>query len=149
MADTTHRILALDLGTRRIGLALSDELGITAQPLPTLERRTLRSDLATLKRLAKRKAVSEVVVGLPLRLSGEAGTQAAKAEEFAELLRTELELPVAVFDERLTSAEANRMLDEAGLDRLQRKGKVDQMAAVMILQGYMQARSAQRGAPSK
>ena len=132
-----RRVLALDVGTRRIGLAVTDELGITAQPLATLVRQNKRKDFAALKELAKRLQVTDIVIGMPLRMSGEAGTQAEKITAFAEELRNHVPHSIHFYDERLTSAEANRMLDAAGMTRLERKGVVDQMAAVMILQGWM------------
>ena len=134
--------MALDLGSRRIGLAVSDPLGITAQPLPTLNRKNKKADFAALLRVIKKKEVGEIVVGLPLTMRGETGTQAEKASEFAEELRAESGLPVHLMDERLTSAAAHRLLDESGLTREKRKGKVDAMAAVMILQSFLEARSA-------
>lgn len=140
---TVGRVLALDLGSRRIGLAVSDSLGITAQPLDTLTRSSKRADIAELRKLVRRHQVTEVVLGNPLNMSGEQGGQAGKVAAFAEELRQHLGLPVHLFDERLTSAEAHRFLDESGhsKDRLQRKGKVDRIAAVLILQGFMESRS--------
>lgn len=136
------RILALDVGSRRIGLAVSDALGITAQPLETLNRHNRRADFAELKKVLKQHDVSEIVVGNPLNMSGEPGAQAAKIGEFADELRARFGLPVHLFDERLTSAEAHRFLDESGhsKDRFERKGKVDRIAAVLILQGFMESR---------
>ncbi len=131
------RVLALDVGTKRIGLAVTDELGITAQPLETLVRQNKRKDFAALKALAEKLQVTDIVIGLPLRMSGEAGTQAEKISAFAKELSKHVTHPIHFYDERLTSAEANRMLDEAGKTRLERKGVVDKMAAVMILQGWM------------
>jgi len=132
------RILGLDVGARRIGIAVSDPLGITAQGLETLERRNKRHDLAHLERLIREYEVREVVVGLPLRMSGSAGTQAEKMHDFAEELRRRFQLPVHLWDERLTSAEANRLLRETDLS-IEKRGKaVDRMAAVLILQGWME-----------
>ena len=137
-AEEKRRVLALDVGTRRIGLAVTDELGITAQPLETLVRENKRKDLAVLKELAEKLHITDIVIGMPLRMSGERGTQAEKIEAFADELRKHCAQPIHFYDERLTSAEANRMLNEAGMTRMDRKGVVDQMAAVMILQGWMQ-----------
>src|SRR6516225_7558658 len=111
----TTRILAIDYGTRRIGLAVTDELGLTAQGLPTLHRTNKRNDLDHLRRTIRRYDVGEIVVGLPLRMSGQAGAQSKRVEEFAELLRMRFKLPVHLFDERLTSVEANRVLDETAM----------------------------------
>src|SRR5271166_357292 len=97
------RIMAIDYGARRIGLAVTDELGMTAQGLPTLHRTNKRNDFDQLRRTIKQHAIGEIVVGLPLRMSGETGTQSEKVEEFAEELRKRFKLPVHLFDERLTS----------------------------------------------
>jgi putative Holliday junction resolvase len=138
------RILALDFGSRRIGLAVTDELGITAQGLPTLHRTNKRNDFDHLRRAIKRYAVAEIVLGLPLRMSGKGGTQAEKVEAFAEDLRARFKLPVHLFDERLTSVEANRVLDEAEVGERKRKDVVDQLAAVLILQAFMESRASCR-----
>ncbi|HKD44643.1 MAG TPA: Holliday junction resolvase RuvX [Candidatus Angelobacter sp.] len=135
------RILAIDYGSRRMGLAVSDPLGITAQGLATLERKNKRSDFARLERTLRQYEVREIVVGYPLRMSGEAGTQSEKVAEFAKALRQEFELPVHLWDERLTSAEANRVLREADISVRKRAAAVDRMAAVLILQSFLEARS--------
>ena len=135
------RILAIDYGSRRMGLAVSDPLGITAQGLDTLERKNKRSDFARLERTLRQYEVREIVVGYPLRMSGEAGTQSEKVAEFAKALRQEFELPVHLWDERLTSAEANRVLREADISVRKRAAAVDRMAAVLILQSFLEARS--------
>ncbi len=143
-ATPPTRILAVDYGSRRIGLAVTDELGITAQGLPTLHRTNGRNDFQHLRRLLKQYAVAEIVIGLPLRMSGEAGTQSEKVQEFAEDLRGRFKLPVHLMDERLTSVEANRVLDEAEVGGRQRKGVVDQLAAVLILQAFLELRKSRR-----
>jgi putative holliday junction resolvase len=135
------RILGLDVGSRRIGVAVSDPLGITAQGLETLERKNKRQDLAHLGEVIREYQVQEIVVGLPLRMSGVEGTQAEKIRAFAEGLRKQFGLPVHLWDERLTSAEANRLLRETELSIKKRGRAVDKMAAVLILQGWMEARS--------
>lgn len=137
------RILALDVGSRRIGLAVSDVLGITAQPLETLNRTNKRADFAELRKIAQSHDVTEIVVGNPLNMSGEPGQQAEKIAIFVDELRSRLGLPVHLWDERLTSAEAHRILDDSGhsKDRMHRKGKVDRIAAVLILQSFMESRS--------
>lgn len=141
-AEAPRRILGLDVGSRRIGLALSDPLGITAQGLPTLHRKNKRADLEHLERIVREHAVAEIVVGNPLRMSGEAGRQAEKMALFADDLRHRLGLPVHLWDERLTSAEANRVLRQTDMS-IQRRGQVvDQMAAVLILQSFLDARKA-------
>jgi putative Holliday junction resolvase len=134
------RILGLDVGSRRIGIAVSDPLGITAQGLDTLQRRNKRTDLAALERVIREYGVREIVVGLPLRMSGAEGTQSEKMQGFAEDLRKRFRLPVHLWDERLTSAEANRLLRETDLSIEKRAKAVDRMAAVLILQGWMERR---------
>jgi putative holliday junction resolvase len=135
------RILAIDYGLRRMGLAVSDPLGITAQGLETLQRRNKRSDFARLERVIREYQVAEIVLGNPLRMSGEEGTQSRKVAEFAEELRRRFELPVHLWDERLTSSEANRLLREAEVSLERRAQAVDRMAATLILQSFLQARS--------
>jgi putative Holliday junction resolvase len=136
------RILGLDVGSRRIGVAVSDPLGITAQGLDTLQRRNKRQDFDYLQRVIQEYDVREIVVGLPLRMSGAEGTQSDKMQGFAEELRKRFRLPVHLWDERLTSAEANRLLRDTDLS-IEKRGKaVDRMAAVLILQGWMEQRAA-------
>ena len=135
------RVLGLDVGSRRIGLAVSDPLGITAQGLETIQRKNKRLDLAELEKVILAYEVGEMVVGYPLRMSGAEGIQAEKMQVFAEELRRRFKLPVHLWDERLTSAQANRLLRETEMS-IQRRGQVvDQMAAVLILQNWMDARS--------
>jgi putative Holliday junction resolvase len=136
------RILSMDVGDRRIGLAVSDEMGWTAQGLETYERRTLRQDLAYLVELIRSRAVTDVVVGLPRHLDGHIGPQAQKVLTFVESLKTQITVPVLMWDERLTSREAERTLIEAHVSRSKRKTVVDQMAAILILQGYLDSRQA-------
>jgi putative Holliday junction resolvase len=136
-----HRVLGLDVGSRRIGLAVSDPLGITAQGLETLQRKNKRHDFAHLERVIHDYQVKEIVVGLPLRMSGAEGTQSEKMRTFAEDLQKRFRLPVHLWDERLTSAEANRLLRDTELS-IEKRGKaVDRMAAVLILQAWMESRS--------
>jgi putative Holliday junction resolvase len=135
------RVLGLDVGSRRIGVAVSDPLGITAQGLETLQRRNKRQDMAALERVIVDYAVREIVVGLPLRMSGAGGMQSEKMQEFAEQLRKRFRMPVHLWDERLTSAEANRLLRETELSIEKRAKAVDRMAAVLILQGWMEGRA--------
>jgi putative Holliday junction resolvase len=135
------RVLGLDVGSKRIGIAISDPLGITAQGLKTLQRQNKRIDFEKLVQLAREHEVSEVVVGFPLRMSGAEGIQAEKMHRFADELRERLQLPVHLWDERLTSAEANRLLRETEMSIKRRGQVVDQMAAVLILQSWMEHRS--------
>jgi putative Holliday junction resolvase len=132
------RVLGLDVGSRRIGVAVSDPLGITAQGLETVQRRNKRADLAALGLVIRDYGVRQIVVGLPLRMSGAEGTQSDKMQLFAEELRKCFRLPVHLWDERLTSAEANRLLRETELSIEKRAKAVDRMAAVLILQGWME-----------
>jgi putative holliday junction resolvase len=133
-----HRVLGLDVGARRIGLAVTDPLGITAQGLETLERRNKKRDFACLNRVLREYDVKEIVVGLPLRMSGQEGTQSEKIRIFAKELEKKFGLPVHLWDERLTSAEANRFLRDSELSIEKRAKAVDRMAAVLILQGWME-----------
>ena len=121
-------------------MAVSDPLGITAQGLETLHRQNKRRDFAELERVIRQYEVREIVVGLPLRMSGAEGTQSEKMQLFAEGLRKRFRLPVHLWDERLTSAEANRLLRETELSIEKRAKAVDRMAAVLILQGWMTSR---------
>jgi putative Holliday junction resolvase len=132
------RYLGLDIGTRRIGVAVSDELGLTAQPVMTLERRSSRrDDLRSLARLCRRFGAAAIVVGNPLHLSGEAGTHAAKTRSFAAELGELTGLPIHLWDERLTTREAHQVLYEAGHARQKHRKVVDQVAATMILQSFL------------
>lgn len=140
-SPATHRVLGLDVGARRIGVAISDPLGITAQGLETLQRKNKKHDFQFLERIIREYEVREIVVGLPLRMSGAEGAQAEKMQAFAEALRKRFALPVHLWDERLTSAEANRLLRETDLS-IEKRGKaVDRMAAILILQGWMENRA--------
>jgi putative Holliday junction resolvase len=136
--------LGLDVGSKTIGLAVSDPLGITAQGLETIRRKNKRRDLEELCKIVRHYSVSEIVVGYPLRLSGAEGIQSEKMQRFAEDLRRQFALPVHLWDERLTSSQANRLLREMELSIKKRAGAVDRMAAVLILQSWMEARSATR-----
>jgi len=135
------RVLALDVGSKRIGVAISDELGITAQGLETIQRQNRRRDLDSLRQLLTKYQVKEIVIGLPLRLSGAEGIQAEKMRAFAELLRSQFGVTVHLWDERWTSTEANRLLREAELSIQKRAQAVDRMAAVLILQSWLDAHS--------
>ena len=136
------RVLAIDWGTKNVGLAASDPLGITAQPLPTLRRKNRRADFERIGELVEALGVDRVLVGHPLHLKGYAGARAHEAERFAERLREQLDVPVEMFDERLTSAEAERVMLDAGLSRSKRREKSDQIAAQLILQAYLDQQAA-------
>jgi putative holliday junction resolvase len=135
------RILGLDVGSKTIGLAVSDPLGITAQGLETMRRQNKRRDLGQLEALIRQYEVAEIVVGYPLRMSGLEGTQSEKMRVFAEGLRQRFHLPVHLWDERLSSAEANRVLRDSEMS-IQRRGEVvDRLAAVLILQSWLDTRA--------
>lgn len=137
-SEARPRYLALDIGARRIGVAVSDELGLTAQPVLTLERRaSRREDLRSLARLCRRFGVTGIVVGNPLHLSGEMSPRALKCQAFANELGELTGLPIHLWDERLTSHEAHRILYEAGRARQTHRRVVDQVAATLILQGFL------------
>jgi putative Holliday junction resolvase len=136
----TGRVMALDVGKVRVGVALSDPLGYTAQPLLTLWRKSRGEDMRSLLRLIRKHEVTEILVGNPLHMSGEVSPWAAKVQEFADELRKRSGLPVQMWDERLSSVAAHEILDEAGHDRRDRKHVIDQVAAVLILRGWMEAK---------
>jgi len=131
--------MGLDVGDRRIGVAVSDALGLTAQPVLTLVRTNRRQDLKSLQRLIRRYSCSAIVVGNPLYMSGDQSPQAEKAQAFAKMLHNETGLPVHLWDERLTTTEAHRHLHAAGRPGTEHKAVVDQVAAVLILESYLQA----------
>jgi putative Holliday junction resolvase len=147
-SGTAGRVLAIDLGARRMGLAVSDPLRITAQGLPTVERRNRREDMNYLKSLARRHAVAVIVVGNPINMNGSVGPQSEAAREFAAKLARHLELDVRLWDERLTSVEANRVLRESGLGPAGRAKSVDQVAAVLLLESFLEAQRAPEPAAS-
>jgi len=141
-AHKPARYLGLDLGSRRIGAAVTDELGLTAQPVLTLERRgsgpaNRREDLRSLARLCRRFSVAAIVVGNPLHLSGESSPRALKTQAFAAELGELTGLPIHLWDERLTTQEAHEILYQAGHDRQEHRKVVDQVAATLILQSFM------------
>ncbi len=131
------RILALDFGRKRIGLAISDELGITAQGLETLERRGRREDIESLRHLAAERGVSLFLIGDPLHMSGDPSRQGDYTREFAAELERKTGLAVEFRDERWTSREAERTIRGAGLMNRARKATIDKLSAVILLQGYL------------
>jgi len=137
-------VLALDVGKKRIGLAVSDELGITAQGLDTLERVRIREDLDRLKATAERLDARLLLVGRPMHMSGSESRQGEYTREFAERLAKHVSLPVVFWDERLTSAEAERLMREGGATLEQRKKAVDRMAAVLLLDSYLENQRLQK-----
>jgi putative holliday junction resolvase len=145
---TAPRYLALDLGTKRIGIAVSDELGLTAQPVLTLEtRRNSRENLRSIARLARRFSVAGIVIGNPLHLSGTESPRAAKTQALAAELGALTGLPIHLWDERLTTREAHRILYQAGHAREQHKPLVDQVAATLILQSFLDEKRHEKPAP--
>lgn len=139
------RLLGLDYGERRIGVAVSDELGLTAQPVLTLVRANVKQDLKSLGRLLRKYGCTAIVVGNPIYMSGDISPLAAKAQAFAERLRETYSIPVHLWDERLTSAEAHRHLHASGRPPSGHREVVDQVAAVLILQGFLDAHRAGNG----
>ena len=132
------RVLALDVGQRRIGVALSDPLGLTAQPLPTIDQQA-GDAIETVAALARAHGVARVVVGLPLTLRGERGPQAQQVEHWTDRLRARLDCPVTYWDERFSTHESHRALRAAPRQKRQRRDLVDQTAALVILQGYLES----------
>jgi putative Holliday junction resolvase len=135
------RVMALDVGDKTIGVALSDELLITAQPRPTLRRKNLKSDLEALSRVASENDVREIVVGEPLHMDGKPSPQSLKVVRFTEELRKVVDLPIVFWDERLTSFEAEQHLEQMGMNWRRRREHVDKIAAMIILQNYLDSRA--------
>jgi putative Holliday junction resolvase len=135
------RILALDPGSRRIGLAVSDPTGTLAQPLDAVERRSGRDWAGVIVTLAEELEVAEIVVGLPRHMNGEEGESAAEARQMAETLRSRLNIPVELWDERLTTVAAQRMFRESGVKTPRARRHIDSVAAALILQGYLDRRA--------
>ncbi len=135
--QTKTRILALDVGRKRIGIAVSDPLGITAQGLPNLERTRKRDDLDALARLAADRQAGLILVGNPINMSGSEGRQSAWVREFAEALERRTGILVKLWDERLTTVEASRVLRASGMGIEKRAAAVDRLSAVILLQSYL------------
>lgn len=135
------RLMGLDYGDRTIGVAVSDELGWTAQSLETIRRTDKEADLRRLQEIAGEYGVTELVVGLPKNMNGTIGPRGEICIEFAEWIKEKLNMPVHIWDERLTTASAQRTLLEADVSRKKRKQVIDKMAAALILQSYMDAKS--------
>ncbi len=131
------RILALDLGKKRIGLAVSDPLGITAQGLPNLERTNKRADLVAIEALVKDRQVGLILMGNPMNMRGSEGRQSAWVREFAAAIEARTGVPVKLWDERLTTVEASRVLRESGISIEKRAAAVDRLSAVILLQSYL------------
>ena len=134
------RILGLDVGDRTIGVAISDEMGWTAQGVEVIQRRTLEHDLQRLDEIIQQYGVEEIVVGLPKNMNGTIGPRAEMTMEFAEQLKEKVNLPIRMWDERLTTVSAERTLISADMSRKKRKKVIDKMAAMLILQGYLDSK---------
>jgi putative Holliday junction resolvase len=137
MPSPKPRILALDLGKKRIGMAISDPLGLTAQGLPNLVRTTKRADLAELVRQVEEREVALILIGNPLHMSGVEGRQSAWVHEFADALGERSACPIKLWDERLTTVEASRVLRSSGISIEKRARAVDRLSAVILLQSYL------------
>ena len=129
--------MALDVGSRTIGIACSDALLMTAQGIETIRRTSLENDFNRLRELISEYEVHELVVGMPKNMNGTKGDRAEKTEEFVEKMKAVVDLPVTFWDERLSTVMAERQLIAADVSRKKRKGIIDKMAAVVILQGYL------------
>jgi putative Holliday junction resolvase len=134
------RILALDHGTKRIGVAVSDELKMIAQPLEFILAEPFADFLTRLKELIREKEVELIVVGMPRNMDGSYGPAAIKVQDFVAVLKTAVPIPIQTLDERLTSVQANRFLIDGGVRREKRKEKVDKTAAAILLQSYLDSR---------
>ncbi len=135
------RILALDHGTKRVGVALSDPLGVIAQPVGYWDAEPFAGLLARLRATLAEQEVEMILVGMPRNMDGSYGPAALKVQEFMAALRSAVPLPVQAWDERLTSVQANRLLVEGGVRREKRKQKVDSLAAAVLLQSYLDSRA--------
>ena len=134
------RILSIDYGEKRIGLAMSDPLGYTAQGLKTLERKNKKQVLADLKKICEDNGVGEVLIGLPINMNGSIGPKAKEVMEFVADAEAVLSLPIKTWDERLTSRQAGRMMTDAGVSQRKQRKSVDELAATLILQSYLESR---------
>jgi len=131
------RTIGLDVGDKRIGVAVSDPMGWTAQPLTVIQRSGIAKDVAALKEATKDIAIERVVAGLPLEMNGNEGQQAGRVRKFCQALAEATGLEVVYQDERLTTVQSKRLLESAGVRREQRKGLLDKMAAALILQSWL------------
>lgn len=131
------RIMGLDIGSKTIGIAISDELGLTAQGFKTIKRKTMQDDLREIHSVIDQFKIEKMVVGLPINMNGTLGRQAEIVFQWINHLKERIKLPVVTRDERLSTVEATRTLLEADLSRKKRKGVIDKLAAVLILQGYL------------
>jgi putative Holliday junction resolvase len=141
------RTMGFDVGSRTIGIAISDELGITAQGLKTLKRRSMEDDLKEIATIIDQFEIEKIVVGLPKNMDGTLGKQAEFVLKWIKVLMDKIQVPVVTWDERLSTVGASKVLLEADLSRRKRKKVIDKLAAVLILQGYLdQSRRTNHGA---
>lgn len=140
--NTCPRTLGLDIGSKRIGVAISDALGITAQGLSTLKREKDEKLIEHLKDIISKEGVEEILVGLPLNMNGSYGPQANEAIAFTDILKKNFKLPVKLWDERMSTIEVERVMIAQGASRRKRKKKIDKLAAQVVLQSYLNARKA-------
>ena len=131
------RIMGLDIGDKTIGVAVSDLMGITAQGVTTIKRVGKKKDIEEIKKIIAERQVNKIVSGLPKNMNGTVGPQGEKVQKFCELLKSETNLPVEFWDERLSTVAAERSLIEGDVSRQKRKKVIDMLAAVIILQGYL------------
>jgi len=141
-----HRIIALDLGEKRIGVAVSDALNITAQSVGTIERKGIKNDLKKIEELIKEYSVGTLVVGLPLNMNGTKGKAVDIAINFVSELKKEIQINVEMIDERLTTRQGERLFLEADMSRTKRRKNIDKVAAQLILQNYIESHQAAHGA---
>jgi len=135
------RVLSIDFGEARIGLAISDELGLFAQGLPTFLRDTDESLILHLESIVDENKIQEIVIGYPKMMDGTLGEKAERVKKFADTLKENLKIPIALWDERLSSVQSQRILRETGKKYTRDKGSVDRMSAVLILQNYLDYRN--------
>lgn len=138
------RAMGLDVGTKTVGIAIADELGFSAQPITTVRRTNIKADLAEVARLITEYGVTQLIVGLALNMNGSEGPRAEQCRKFGDAIAEAASLPVIYWDERLTSVAAEKALIEADVSRAKRKQVVDQVAAVLILQGWLESQSLAR-----
>lgn len=131
------RIMGLDIGDKTIGVAVSDLMGLTAQGITTIKRVGKKKDIEAIKQIIAEKQVNKIVSGLPKNMNGTVGPQGEKVQKFCELLKEETNLPIEFWDERLSTVAAERSLIEGNVRRENRKKVIDMLAAVIILQGYL------------
>jgi len=138
------RIMGIDYGEKRFGIALSDPLGITAQGLPTIERTSIQEDIKKIINILQEKEVEEIVLGLPKHLNNTLGDKAKEVLNFIDTLKKHINIPIKTFDERFSTVRANRAMLEGDLSRKKRKERVDMIAAQLILQDYLDRSSTKK-----